>query len=436
MHQQNLLVATAKGALAGLAGTAVMTVAMKNVPALLTQLGLNQNVPARQQPSGGIQPEEPTEKMARQVSEKVLHTPLQGDQKAIAGQALHWGYGAAWGALYGLTQSQLPGSLHVQGLLFGGLVGTVATTAIPALELAPAPTEQPPQDTAVNFTLHLLYGWVTAATYAMLTDSARSQIRHAREGQWAGPVETSSAGEWPATPTQGTVAWQQASFTPAGQQPERTATAGQRRQPQRGNRLQPTNEQRRTDNFDRAGIYYPTEALGNIPLPEMASWNPGASDHSRYTHPGGLASQHSTQQCRDVMTADPVCCVPDDSIERVAKIMRDEDTGVVPVIDAEVSRRLIGLVTDRDLVIRALATGSTTTSLTAEQVMTRDPVSCRPEDNIERALELMASHQLRRVPILADNDRLVGIIAQADIARQVERPMQVAEVVEEISQPA
>jgi CBS domain-containing protein len=436
MHQQELLETTAKGALAGLAGTAVMTIAMKNAPSLMEKLGFSQPMAARQQPSGGIQQEEPTQKLARQVGEKVLHTPLKQEQKEIAGQTIHWGYGAAWGALYGLTQSQLPGSLHLQGLLLGGLVGAVATAAVPALDLAPAPTEQPPEQTAMNLALHLLYGWVTAATFAALTNSSQAPISHAREGQWSGRVESSSAGEWPASTAQGREPWKQADFTPLGDQADRQHNTRQRHRPNGGSAQRPGSESQSSDQNARAGIYYPSEAIDNISLPEMASWSPGPSDPSRYTNPGGQMAQFSTQRCQDVMTKDPVYCTPQEPIERVAKIMRDEDIGVVPVVDNPESRMLIGIVTDRDLVVRVLATGSAADTMTVEQVMTRNPVSCRPEDNVQRALEIMAEHQLRRVPLVDDENRIVGIIAQADIARHIQVPEQVAEVVEEISQPA
>ena len=88
----------------------------------------------------------------------------------MAGQVIHWGYGITWGAFYGLAQNQLQLSPHLHGLLFGTLVSTVASTLVPAMGVAPPPTEQPMSTSMTMMSLNLLYGWVTAMTFDALED--------------------------------------------------------------------------------------------------------------------------------------------------------------------------------------------------------------------------------------------------------------------------
>jgi CBS domain-containing protein len=141
------------------------------------------------------------------------------------------------------------------------------------------------------------------------------------------------------------------------------------------------------------------------------------------------------KSCRDVMTRDPACSVPEDSASRAAKIMKTEDVGSIPVCQDRTSRRLIGIVTDRDLVINVVAEGRDSTTTRLQDVMTRQPFTCHPEDDLQTAVEAMEKHQVRRIPIIDSEGKLVGIIAQADIATRSEQPETTAEVVEKISHP-
>jgi CBS domain-containing protein len=141
------------------------------------------------------------------------------------------------------------------------------------------------------------------------------------------------------------------------------------------------------------------------------------------------------KSCREVMTANPVCCLPGDTVEQVARTMKTEDVGPIPVIENHTSRKLVGIVTDRDLVIKVLAEGRNGQDTNVETVMTHDPITCEDQDSLDKAMQLMSEHQIRRIPIVNARHEIVGIIAQADIATRVDEPQKVSNVVEEISKP-
>jgi len=140
-------------------------------------------------------------------------------------------------------------------------------------------------------------------------------------------------------------------------------------------------------------------------------------------------------KCAHVMTTEIYCCLPTDSLEEVASVMQSEDIGPVPIVDDLESRNLIGIVTDRDIALRAVARGLDARTTSAEEVMTRELVTCGAEDDIQSALDLMARHQVRRLPIVDGGSRLVGMISQADVATRLNESKKIAEVVEEISRP-
>ena len=139
-------------------------------------------------------------------------------------------------------------------------------------------------------------------------------------------------------------------------------------------------------------------------------------------------------KCKEVMTADPVCCDPDDSAAQIAKLMKTEDVGSLPICEDRQSKKLIGIVTDRDLAMNVVAEGKDSNSVKARDVMTREPVTCRADDDIQRAFEAMERHQVRRIPVVDQENCLIGIIAQADVANRCEAK-KTAEVVQEISRP-
>jgi CBS domain-containing protein len=141
------------------------------------------------------------------------------------------------------------------------------------------------------------------------------------------------------------------------------------------------------------------------------------------------------KKCSDVMTEEVVYSVPGDLVTRVAQLMKTEDIGPVLIVDNEESRKLVGIVTDRDLALKVVADGRDPNTTTVEDVMTRKLITCRADDDVESALKAMAQYQLRRIPVVDDNMTLIGIISQADVATRVGEPEKTAEVVKEISEP-
>jgi CBS domain-containing protein len=133
---------------------------------------------------------------------------------------------------------------------------------------------------------------------------------------------------------------------------------------------------------------------------------------------------------KDAMTADVKTAAPSQSLTDVARLMKQEDVGSVPVVDGE---RLVGVVTDRDIVVRGIADGSDPHAIKAGDIASRDVVTVRPDDDLDAALRLMAQHQVRRLPVV-DDGQLIGVVAQADVAQEA-KEKDVGHVVEEISRP-
>ena len=140
-------------------------------------------------------------------------------------------------------------------------------------------------------------------------------------------------------------------------------------------------------------------------------------------------------KCNEVMTREPVSCEATDSIRRVAEIMKAEDVGSVPVVDSKSSRRLVGIVTDRDIVVKVLAGSAKVESATVRDAMTANPASVREDEDVNRAVALMSERQVRRMPVVDAEGKLAGIIAQADVATRVNKDQQTGELVEAISEP-
>jgi CBS domain-containing protein len=138
-------------------------------------------------------------------------------------------------------------------------------------------------------------------------------------------------------------------------------------------------------------------------------------------------------KCSEVMTSNPACCLPDDNVERAAQLMRDEDVGPIPVVQDEGRRSLVGILTDRDIATKVVAEGRDPKRTRVSEVMTRDPVTCGPEEPVERAIDNMEQHQVRRILVADQARRLVGIIAQADVATRTNEDLKTAELVREIS---
>jgi len=135
------------------------------------------------------------------------------------------------------------------------------------------------------------------------------------------------------------------------------------------------------------------------------------------------------------MTQNPACCLADDKVYTIAQRMQSEDIGSMPVVTDHDTKRLIGIVTDRDLALRVVGAGRDVTNTPVSYVMTPTPVMCSPSDDLDATLELMAHHQIRRIPVVDEDGCVVGIIAQADIAIQLRDTDKVGEILNQISQP-
>jgi len=132
---------------------------------------------------------------------------------------------------------------------------------------------------------------------------------------------------------------------------------------------------------------------------------------------------------RDVMTKDPRTVTTGSTVAEAARLMRDQDTGVVPIVEGE---RLIGVITDRDIAVTVVAGGKDPQSTKVDEAASKNLVTVDPQQDLDEALRLMAEHQVRRLPVTEEDGRLVGIIAQADVARHA-GAKKTGEVVEDIS---
>src|SRR5579859_4037772 len=138
--------------------------------------------------------------------------------------------------------------------------------------------------------------------------------------------------------------------------------------------------------------------------------------------------------CGQVMTREPKSCLSNESAQQAAQLMKREDVGSIPVVQDQQSKHLIGIVTDRDLAMNVVAEGRDPRTTRVQEVMTNHPVTCHETDDLNKAMDAMAQHQVRRIPIVDNNNRLVGIVSQADVATQSNAPKKTAEVIEKSSQ--
>jgi CBS domain-containing protein len=146
---------------------------------------------------------------------------------------------------------------------------------------------------------------------------------------------------------------------------------------------------------------------------------------------GGRRWKRGMSRARDVMTKNPKTARPSDSVQQVAQIMVDEDCGIVPVTESD--GRLLGVITDRDIVCRLIARGMDMKEARARDVMTDDLECVTEDESLCSVLRLMSDHQIRRIPVVARGDRLVGIIAMADLAREADVDDDLQDTFEDIS---
>jgi CBS domain-containing protein len=136
------------------------------------------------------------------------------------------------------------------------------------------------------------------------------------------------------------------------------------------------------------------------------------------------------QSIRNLMTENPCSIDADKSVAYAAKMMRDEDVGLAPIVEGD---KLIGTLTDRDIAVRVVAEGKDPSQTTVREVASTNIVTIDPQQDMDEALRLMAKHQVRRLPVVEEDGKLVGIVAQADVAREGD-DKQTGMVVQEISE--
>ena len=164
------------------------------------------------------------------------------------------------------------------------------------------------------------------------------------------------------------------------------------------------------------------------------------------------ASERSRLRCRDIMTRDLAVATRDTAIVEVAMMMKQEDTGVIPVVEYDVTPgngrtenerktngrqysrgKLLGLITDRDIVMRGVAEGKDCTQVRAEDIMTVDVYTAHPNDRVVDVIHKMGQKQVRRIPVCNENGYLVGMISMADVAVETREDHELAEALEDIS---
>ena len=134
----------------------------------------------------------------------------------------------------------------------------------------------------------------------------------------------------------------------------------------------------------------------------------------------------------EIMTSDLVTCSPNDTLAQVALRMQSEDIGCCPVVEEDF---LVGMITDRDITVRSAAKGLDPNQQQVREIMTTNVISAHPSMSMEDACRLMSENQIRRLPVV-ENDRLVGMVALADLAIDFEEAEMLAETLESISEPA
>jgi CBS domain-containing protein len=138
---------------------------------------------------------------------------------------------------------------------------------------------------------------------------------------------------------------------------------------------------------------------------------------------------------KEFMTEDAVCCTPDATLQEAARLMRDNHVGAIPVVTSPEHKFLVGIITDRDLACRAVALNRHPNETLVRECMSSPVATVTPETAMETACKIMEADQIRRIPVVNSSRQLVGIVAQADIAR-VAPDFEIAELLKDISLPS
>ena len=139
-------------------------------------------------------------------------------------------------------------------------------------------------------------------------------------------------------------------------------------------------------------------------------------------------------KAQDIMTKNPRTVTPETDVREAAQIMKNENVGVVPVVESSGSKKLVGLLTDRDIAVRVVAEGKT--SARVQEIMSGSPRTVKTDTSVDDVMDLMGKEQVRRVPVVDDRGDLVGIVAQADVVREAKDDKKAERTIEKISEPS
>jgi CBS domain-containing protein len=140
-------------------------------------------------------------------------------------------------------------------------------------------------------------------------------------------------------------------------------------------------------------------------------------------------------RAQDIMTKNPACVTPEATVREAALVMKRQDVGIVPVVEDDGDRRLVGLVTDRDIAIRCVADGKDGTCRVRDVMSSGDIATCGQSDDVGDVMQTMSTEKVRRIPIVDERGTLVGIVSQADILRKARDDDRAEDTVERISEP-
>jgi CBS domain-containing protein len=141
------------------------------------------------------------------------------------------------------------------------------------------------------------------------------------------------------------------------------------------------------------------------------------------------------KRAKDIMTTNPACCTPEHNVQQAAEMMVKHDYGEIPVVENDQNMKPIGVITDRDIACRVVATGKSPAQTRVRDAMSSPPVTVTPETSIQECCQVMEENQIRRVPVVDEAGRCCGMVSQADIAKAAPRK-QTAEVLKQVSEPS
>lgn len=142
----------------------------------------------------------------------------------------------------------------------------------------------------------------------------------------------------------------------------------------------------------------------------------------------------SGQKVADVMTSNPECVTESDSIRQAARVMVECNCGALPVVQSEANKRVIGMITDRDIVVRVVAEGKSLEGATVADAMSRGVHTVKTDQALDSVYKIMAEEQIRRIPVVDQDDRIIGIVSVADVATEDSQDRKLAKTMEDISE--